>query len=289
MHIFLCIFYGYPELIMTFSSIMVDVDFEPSRDATLRIASHLSTQCDAKLIGIAAADLPWSFYAQEAPTLAVVDQLRGDIAKELASAEKRFRSITTQPARLVEWRSAQAPPSDYVAHQARAADLVVVSARRDGPLFDPFMAQIDPGDLAMRAGRPILVVPPEAEDLNLKCAVIAWKDTREARRAASEALPLLGKAQDVIVVEVIEDESQRDGAHGRLDDVVRWLSRHGIAATARVFDFPESEEPVDKLLDYGADIIVAGAYGHTRLREWAFGGFTRSFLSKSPRCVFLAH
>ena len=119
--------------------------------------------------------------------------------------------------------------------------------------------------------------------------MIAWKDTREARRAISDALPLLQKTRDIIVAEVIEDESQRESSHARLDDVVRWLGRHGIAASERVFDFPEGENPVDKLWDYGADFVVAGAYGHTRLREWVFGGFTDSFLRRSPRCVFLAH
>jgi nucleotide-binding universal stress UspA family protein len=235
--------------------------------------------------------LPWSFYAQEAPMFAVIDQLRADIGKGLAGAEKRFRSATTRPASQIEWRSALAPPSDYFAHQARVADLIVVSARRDGMVLDPFAGtgQIDPGDLAMRAGRPVLVVPPEAEFLNLKCAVIAWKDTREARRAVSDALPLLQKTRDIIVAEVIEDESQREDAHGRLDDVVHWLGRHGIAAAERVFDFPGGEDPVERLWHYGADYVVAGAYGHSRLREWVFGGFTDSFLRQSTRCVFLAH
>lgn len=274
---------------MAFSSIMVCVDFEPSSDAALRIANQLSSEFNAKLVGAAAADLPWSFYAQEAPTLAVIDQLRADLARGLAGAEKRFRSAITRPASQIEWRSAQASPSDYFAQEARTADLIVVSARRDGLFIDPFTGQIDPGDLAMRAGRPVLVVPPEAEGLNLKCAVIAWKDTREARRAVSDALPLLQKTRDIVVAEVIEDEAQRQGAHGRLDDVVQWLGRHGIAAVGRVFDFPRGEDPVDKLWEYGADYIVAGAYGHTRLREWVFGGFTDSFLKRSPRCVILAH
>jgi nucleotide-binding universal stress UspA family protein len=274
---------------MTFSSIMVGVDLEPSNSATLRIASHLAAQLNAKLIGIAAADLPWSFYAQEAPTPAVIELLQSDIEKRLKRAEERFRTAVTQPAQQTEWRSALAPPSDYIAHQARAADIIVVSARRDGVWLDPFVGQIDPGDLAMRAGRPVFVVPPDAEHIDLKCAVVAWKDTREARRAVSDALPLLQNVQDVIVAEVIEDESQRAGAHGRLDDVVRWLGRHGIAASARVFDFPEGNDPVDKLWGYGADFVVAGAYGHTRLREWVFGGFTDSILKRSPGCAFLSH
>lgn len=274
---------------MTFSSIMVAIDLDPPTDATLRIASHLATQFDAKLIGVAAADLPWSFYAQEAPALSVMEQLRSGISDGLARAEKHFRSAAAQAAGQIEWRSALALPTDYIARHARAADLLVVSGRRDSLLLDSSIGQLDPGDLVMRAGRPVLVVPPEAEQLNLKCAVIAWKDTREARRAVSDALPLLQKVQDVIIAEIIEDESQRVSAHERLDDVARWLERHGIAASARVFDFPEGKDPVDKLWDYGADVVVAGAYGHARLREWIFGGFTDSFLRRSPRCVFLAH
>ena len=78
-------------------------------------------------------------------------------------------------------------------------------------------------------------------------------------------------------------------AGARLRAPARWLGRNGVAASARVFDFPEGNDPVDKLWDYGADFMVAGAYGHTRLREWVFGGFTDSILKRSTRCAFLSH
>ncbi len=274
---------------MAFPTIMVRVDVEPSHDACLRIAVDLAGQFNAKLIGIAAADLPWTYLAEETTTFTLIEQLRSDIDARLAAAEERFRSATKQLAQKTEWRSAMAPPAEYIAHQARAGDLIVMNANRDGLLLEPSVGQLDPGDLVMQAGRPVLVVPPEAAQLNLKCAVIAWKDTREARRAVSDALPLLQKVQEVVVVEVIQDESERTSAHARLDDVVRWLARHDIAACARVFDFPEGKDPVDKLWQYGADFVVAGAYGHTRLREWVFGGFTKTLLRRSPRCVFFAH
>jgi len=112
---------------------------------------------------------------------------------------------------------------------------------------------------------------------------------REARRAVSDALPLLNKFQEVVVVEVIQDESSRDAAHARVDDVIAWLERHGIGASARVFHCPEREDPMEKLFQYGADIIVAGAYGHMRLREWIFGGFTHDLLHRSPLCTLLVH
>ena len=80
----------------------------------------------------------------------------------------------------------------------------------------------------MQAGRPVFVVPPEAEYLKLKNALVAWKDTREARRAVADALPLLRKAEEINVVEVIEDDSDRSAARARVDDVAAWLSRHQI-------------------------------------------------------------
>jgi hypothetical protein len=129
---------------------------------------------------------------------------------------------------------------------------------------------------------PILVVPPEVKSLKLKLAMVCWRDTREARRAVSDALPLLQKTQQVVVVELVPDESGRDAAHGRVDDVIAWLKRHGVAAFARVFHWPERNNPMEKLFQYGADLIVAGAYGHTRLREWVFGGFTGDLLHRSP-------
>jgi nucleotide-binding universal stress UspA family protein len=206
----------------------------------------------------------------------------------MSETEERFRSAMHQRARDIEWRSAMARPTDYVMHEARAADLIITGVNRDGLLLDP-IRRLDPSDLVMQAGRPIFVVPPEAEYLKLKCALVAWKDTREARRAVAEALPLLHKVKEVAVVEVIGDDANRKVAHARVDDVAGWLGRHGITAFGRVFHAVDEEEQIDKIWQYGADFLVAGAYGHTRMREWVFGGFTRSLLTRSRHCSFLAH
>jgi nucleotide-binding universal stress UspA family protein len=273
---------------MTFSTIMVHLDIDRPDDACLRIVGDLAEQFDAKLIGVAAADLESSYYEQGVFAQELFEQLRSDIAKRLAAAEERFRFVARQHARQIEWRSAMARPADYVSREARAADLVVTGANRDGLLSDR-PGRLNPGDLVMQAGRPILVVPPEAKNLKLNCAMVAWKEAREARRAVSDALPLLRKAKEVVVAEVIEDEADRTAAHGRLDDVASWLDRHGVAASGRVFHFAGGEDPLEKLWEYGADLLVAGAYGHARLREWIFGGFTQNLLRRSPRCALLAH
>jgi len=275
-------------LFMTFSTIMVHLNVDPSGDTRLSAALDFARHFDAKLIGVAAASLPWSFYGQEV-TPSQIDQLNGIITKRLADAEDRFRRAAKQHLQKIEWRSAIASPAAYVSLQARAADLIIVGRNPDGLLPDPFLGRIDPGDLAMRAGRPVLVIPEEVDKINMKSAMVAWKDTREARGAVSDALPLLRKVQEVVVVEGIEDELDRSAAHDRLDDVISWLAAHGIPSVARVFCFPDNEDPMEKLYQYGTDFIIAGAYGHAQMREWIFGGFTRHLLNRSPQCVFLSH
>ena len=144
-----------------------------------------------------------------------------------------------------------------MARNARAADLIITGSQTVRP---DATRQINPGDLVLRAGRPVLVVPSGAEFLRLNSVVIAWKDTREARRAVSDALPLLHKAREVIVVELL-DEADKTAAKARVDDVAHWLIRREISASA--IATKALVGVTDRLTilaqDEGAGIIVAGA------------------------------
>ena len=91
------------------------------------------------------------------------------------------------------------------------------------------------------------------------------------------------------MVEVIEDDSDRSAARARVDDVAAWLNRHHITALGMVLHAVQEAEKIDKVWQCGPDFVVAGAYGHTRMREWVFGGFTQSLLTRSRHCSFLAH
>jgi nucleotide-binding universal stress UspA family protein len=143
--------------------------------------------------------------------------------------------------------------------------------------------------LVMRIGRPMLVVPPEAEYLKLGNVVVAWKDTPEARRAVADALPLLHRAKDVTVVEVIEENGNRAAAQTRVGDVAAWLGRHAITAAGRVVNSTDEMQELDTLWQSACDLMVAGAYGHSRFREWVFGGVTRNLLTRSRHCSLLSH
>ncbi len=149
----------------------------------------------------------------------------------------------------------------------------------------------DVANLVMQAGRPVLVVPSDAATFSADRVLVAWKDTREARRAVSDALPLLTKAKEVHVVAIPEPEGNDAATLAGADDVVNWLARHGVqaAAIARP-DFGGVGKSIERVADeIGADIIVAGAFGHSRFMEWLLGGVTRHLLRSAKACVLFSH
>jgi len=272
---------------MTFSTLMVHLELEHANDARLQIAGDLAEKFDSKLIGIAAAD-PQPPYADGIAAQGLMDRERTDLKQRMAETEARFRAAVEHRARDIEWRCATTSPTDYVAQEARAADLVITGSNRDGILLDR-LRRLDPSDLVMKAGRPIFLVPPEAEYLKLQNVLVAWKDTREARRAVADALPLLRKAKEVNVLEVVEGDASRSDAQERVKDVAAWLGRHDILAFPKVLHATDEANQIDRIWQSGADVVIAGAYGHTRFREWVFGGVTRNLITRSRHCSFLTH
>jgi len=276
---------------MTCRSVMVHLRPGEPNGGVLKVAGDLAQRFSARIIGIAACrpiDLAYSdgFYAGE-----VLDQDRVEMEKELAAAETEFRHMLASRNVPLEWRCAItfALLPDYIAAEARCADLIVTAASPKRELFDG-TRHVDTGDLVMQAGRPVVVVPKGVDRLALEHAAICWKDTREARRAVTDALPLLKAAARVTVVEIAGPE--RDEATRRhLNDVVAWLERHDILATGLMPAVTHNDSGVLSavLETRDADLIVAGAYGHSRMREWAFGGVTRDLLLKSDRCTLLSH
>jgi nucleotide-binding universal stress UspA family protein len=143
----------------------------------------------------------------------------------------------------------------------------------------------------LRAGRPVLAVPNGVDSLKAERVVIAWKDTREARRALRDSLPLIREAVSVAVVEILDRGSEMP-AHTPINDVARYLARHRIAATVRQPEHATGSiagELLRVARKIDADLIVTGGYGHSRLGEWIFGGVTQGLLAASPICCLLSH
>jgi nucleotide-binding universal stress UspA family protein len=213
------------------------------------------------------------------------EAMAGAVDRNLVKAAADFRTAAADLPSL--WTSVQAPPAEMLACAARAADLIVMAAPRAADDY----RYADPGEVILHAGRPVLVVPRHGRPLSGSAAVVAWRDTREARRALADALPLLVRAEKVLVVEVCGG-GQKAEAEDRTADVAAALRRHGIEAQARVVHAP-SENAAAELeaaaAGVGADLIVAGAYGHSRLGEWVFGGVTRDLLKRADCYLLMSH
>ena len=275
---------------MAYATVMVGLSVDQPNEARLEIAGQLAERFGAKVIGIAAAEFsPPLYFTSGEQAQKLVDQGRAAIKNRIAEVESEFRAAMQNRITAVEWRCAEDFPSRYIVQQARASDIIVVGEAGRGTIADPFV-QVSPSDLVMQAGRPLLVVSDTCNWLDLRSVLIAWKDTTEARRAVADALPLLRKATDVTVVEIVEEQANRPAALSRVKDVAAWLSRHGVNASEQV---PEECGEAGALLEriaseVGAGVIVAGAYGHSRLREWILGGVTRRLVNPSNRCSLLS-
>jgi nucleotide-binding universal stress UspA family protein len=262
---------------------MVHLQTGRSNAGILAIAGDLAERLHAGMIGIAACQPMQIVEGDGYVPAELVQNDRDEIEKEIRKAEMEFRDAFQKRGRPVEWRSAVmfGSAADYVAGEARSADLVITSiAWRHAKI----------SDLVMQIGRPVLIVPPAADTLNLDHVLVAWKDTRETRRATLDALPLLKRAKRVTVVE-IADEKTLSAARTHLEDVTIWLKSHGIAAETLVSSSTGNDAMRLKTIaqEQDADLIVAGAYGHSRLREFVLGGVTHDLLLCANRCALVSH
>lgn len=183
-------------------------------------------------------------------------------------------------------------PQNAASLQARYADITVLPAMpRDGTenmlVHDYFH------DILRHSGRPVLVVPEgNTAALPPKRAVIAWKPTREASRAIADAMPLLRMADaiDVLVIDPVVGEAAHGGEPGA--DIAAHLARHGLkveVVTRPSMNFSVTYALLEYARTVGADLIVAGGYGHSRLREALLGGTTRELLQTTHLPVLFSH
>ncbi len=275
---------------MSYATLMVHLEIGRSNARLLKIAGNLADRFDAILTGIAVCQPIQMVYGDGYVPGEVIEQSRQQMQAEIKLAEDEFRDLFQGRSRKANWRSTVMYGSlpDYVACESRSADLLITGVP-SGDFFDASRS-VNTGDLIMQVGRPVLVVPSAVDSLNLERMLVCWKDTRESRRAIVDALPMLKKATRVTVVEVAAEEELPD-ARKRLDDVIGWLNRHGVVADPLAS--PAAADAGGAI--YGiarqqnSDIVVAGAYGHSRMREWAFGGVTRDVLLRAERCSLVSH
>jgi nucleotide-binding universal stress UspA family protein len=272
-----------------FRTILTHVSADPQEAPRLHAAAALARKLDATLFGVACETIPPATAAD--PTglagtqwmLAMQDVTRANL--------ERAHQLFLGEAEGLEsdWLALETFPTDAIARLSRAADLIVAGGQMSRR--SERYRSVDAGELMLRSGRPVLVTPPTGGELQARAVVVAWKDTREARRALADAMPFLQSAEEVLVLDVCHEAETVD-ADARTAAVVESLARHGVAARARTIVAPGHRVAAELNLaagEVGADLIVAGGYGHSRLGEWVFGGVTYDLLHAQERFLLLSH
>lgn len=272
---------------MSYASIIVALDPGEYASSRVGLAALLAHRLNARLIGVAAwaPDYPRGIGETSIPVGYGIEEMRQATLKELREAETVFR-LAAQPVDRVEWRSDIKGSVAFLEEHSRAADLVVIGRKGEDDSCPP-IAAVSPGDALMALGRPVLVVPPGTDRLSASRVVVAWKNTLQSRRAISDAMPLLKLADQVQVIQVTDTANRAE-----LDDVVAHLALHDVNATGiqRAADRAGTAAAIMEVAkEAGADLIVSGAFGYSRLREWFFGGVTRNLLEHAKVCCLMSH
>jgi nucleotide-binding universal stress UspA family protein len=285
---------------MAFKDILVHLDGGPRSTTRLGIAAGLAQRFGAHLTGVYVVDIPSAefFYGAAMPLAGggaeqLVDQIRADANAAAAQVETAFREVLRREGLDGEWRLVEGSLPATVALHARYADLTVVGQANQYEHGDDLSHDAVAVAAVMGSGRPVLAVPFAGDFPTLgQRVLVAWNASREAARAVNDALPLLRQAAAVTVLAV----NPRRGINGHGDvpaaDMALHLARHGVRAEAAhtvATDIPDGEALLSYAADVGADLIVCGAYGHSRARELVFGGVTRTLLAEMTAPIFLSH
>jgi nucleotide-binding universal stress UspA family protein len=271
---------------MPYKSLLVHADAGPGCNRRVYTALTIADWFEAAVTGLGAEAFDPLLFAGGAELDGAAAAMGlWQVSEDIQAAEAHFRRLAAGR-REIAWIGREDCPDTMLALHARGADLIVASRPEHGESA-AFAAR--PADLVMRAGAPVLFTADGEAELRAERIVVAWKDAREARRAVSDALPLLARARKTTVVAVDGDEP--DVGRG-LAEVAARLARHGVAVETEVARKTRASiaETLEAVADrHGADLIVAGAYGHSRVREWALGGVTEDLIAASSKFVLLSH
>jgi nucleotide-binding universal stress UspA family protein len=284
---------------MGYKDILVTVDTSPAGAARLELAVALAGRSAAHLIGLHTALTPLGSAAGgyfDRFDRSLLDPLYREYSERMAeraeAARSLFEEVASERRLAAEWRVAAGYPSESAGMHGRYVDLIVLGQtdpdNAEAALFHPH-----PEEVALAVGRPVLVVPYAGRfEACGRHVLVAWNASRAATRAVNDAMPLLAGAETVTVLCVDPDEDRR--AHGDVPgaDVAVHLARHGIKARVESTasgGIGVGNAVLSRASDIGADLLVMGAYGHTRVRELLLGGATRTIIESMTVPVLLSH
>lgn len=278
---------GFPHRVssdLAFKTLILHVRPSPGGAAAVTSAVKFAQTHGARLVGVGARA---PAYVNDAWVIdpSVYQALADDETAALEEAECIFQRHTAGMSGRASWRTRRDFPNNAVIYEAAGADLILCGIEPGMPAH-----AVNIGGLVIEAGLPVLTLPANGAEVSARTILVCWRNTREARRALSSALPFLKAADAVRLVQIASDDDAPEAWDG-LHAAVARLAEHGVTAEAAVRK--PAKDAASLLLDeagaLGADMIVLGAYGHSRAREWILGGVTRDLLEWSNLPLLLAH
>ena len=274
---------------MAVRNILVQIDDDSRNSVRITLAANLAERHGAHLTGLFAyACLPGTYpYVEgvvgqemlrryEAATHETADKLRAE-----------FEYLATSAGLSHEWRMKEEAAQPVLATQARYADFAVVSQTADRVSASRRSYDLAE-EVVMVSGSPIIVVPYAGTfDDAVEKVVIAWNGSRECSRAVRDAMPVLRVVDEVTLFSVNPDHDHLPGT-----EIASYLARHGVKTEVRhtiVSEIDVGDAILNAVSDHAADLLVMGAYGHARLREFVFGGATRHILRHMTAPTLLSH
>ena len=282
---------GVRSSIAAYRDILVHLDGTHEDETRLAYGELLASAFDAHLTGLYTNRLPDIADYAAPVSLMTYAELEDRLRAEGAAVQERLTERLKRLSAPNELRKIEAAPDEMrraVATEARRADLFIASCPRgDG---EQWRFAIE--EALFEGGRSILLAPPGVKPRDaIRTIVIGWVNARESARAIAEALPLLQQAELTEVVCVEERAAGLDRALARAD-IAAHLARHGVPVNINMVCDEQRDAATTILTNahrVSADLIVIGAYGHSRLREWVLGGVTRDLIARSDIPLLLAH
>ena len=280
---------------MAYKDILVVADDTDECGERVEIALRLAKRHEAHVIGLIVhhyTHLPRYALMDIPPSLLEIQ--RETIRKTRARVREKLDPRVARSGVPWEWHSAEGPPLRTAAQFSRHVDLSVVGQQHP-ERHEPGRVSALAEHLVFSSGRPLLVVPyagrfPEPG----RRILVAWDAGREAARAVADALPLLREAEQVMVVSANPKSSGERDRHGDVPgaDIARHLARHGVNVDVQRIETDEisvADMLLNRIAEEAVDLLVMGAYGHSRLGEMFLGGVTRSLMQHMTVPVFMSH
>lgn len=272
---------------MDYVDLIVHLDNSSESNARLDVAIEVARAYEARLTGLWVSHQP-----VEIPLVGSAGEGGSAIAELGAevAAKQTFWDRVKRSNLSGEWRAVTGNPAEVVVIHARYADLAVIGQPNG---FGQGTASRVAVETVLTAGRPVLFVPYAGKFESIgNNIMVAWNGSHPAARAVNDAIPFLRKAKTVTIVTVNPDEELIGGASIAATDLALHLARHGVVAEATHLaapGFPVADALLNRAFDLGVDLLVAGAYGYSKLRERLFGGTTHDLLDRMTVPVLMSH